>query len=339
MDSTQSLLNGERLTANTNTAPLVSVILPVYNIAEHLPKCMASLLGQSYPNLELILVDDGSTDGSSALCDEYAAVDGRAVVCHKPNGGLSDARNHGIARARGEYITCVDPDDYVDGDYVAYLYGLAQKYGARMAIGQHRVWRGDRVIHEYGGAGDEALPAKDCIERMLYHDVIDTSAWGKLYGAELFQGVTYPVGMQFEDIATTYRLMMKCESIAVGYESKYNYILRETSIVRGAFNPHKLDLLEMTDAMGREVSAAWPDLADAVLRRRVYARFSTLNQMLDTDECPGERSEIIRFIRAHAGAVLKNPKAPRRDKLAIAALAMGYPLYRRVWKLYGAGEK
>lgn len=329
-------LNRGHYTAHDNgNAPLISVLLPIYNVAACLPKCMTSLFAQTYSNLEIILVDDGSTDGSGELCDEYAAADPRVVVCHKPNGGVSDARNYGVAQARGEYITFVDPDDYVDADYVEYLYHLIQKHAAKMAVCQHRVWHDGRVVSEYGKyAESTVLFAKDCIERMLYHDVIDTSTWGKLYAAELFQGIEYPFGKQFEDIAKTYKLMMRAGEIAVGWESKYNYVQRGTSIVNCVFNPHKLDLLEATDGMTRDVVATWPDLADAALRRRVYARFSTLNQMLYTREYPEKRREIIRFIRENAGAILKNPKAPRRDKLAIAALSLGYPVYRRVWSAY-----
>ena len=313
---------------------LISVILPVYNIVGYLPKCMESLYGQTYSNLELVLVDDGSTDGSGALCDDCARADRRVVVYHKANGGLSDARNYGIERARGAYIACVDPDDYVETDYIGYLYGLIQKHGAKMSVCQHRVWRSGRVFCDYGRPGEAVLSPKESIERMLYQDVMNTSAWGKLYRAELFRDVKYPVGKWFEDIATTYKLMMRAGTIAAGWESKYNYVLRDTSIVNCAFNPRKLDLLEMTDAMGREVVETWPDLADAVLRRRVYARFSTLNQMLDTRECPEARRGIIRFIRENAGAVLKNPRAPRRDKLAIVALSLGYPAYRLALKAY-----
>lgn len=320
-----------------NTA-LISVILPVYNIAGYLPACMEALLKQTYARLELILVDDGSTDGSAALCDGYAEADARVAVWHKPNGGLSDARNYGIARARGAYITCVDPDDTIDADYVAYLYGLIIKYGAKMSVCQHRVWQNGRVLHEYGANGDALLNAKACVGRMLYHDVIDTSAWGKLYAAELFDGVQYPVGRLFEDIATTYKLMMRAGEVAVGWESKYNYMLRESSIVYSAFNPRKLDLLEMTDGMAREVAEAWPELSGAALRRRVYARFSTLNQMLDTRDCPEARRDILRFIRRHAWAILRDAKAPRRDKLAILALSMGFPVYRRVWKAYRGAQ-
>lgn len=313
--------------------PLISVILPIYNIKSYLRKCMKSILAQTYTDLEIIMVDDGSTDGCDKVCDSYAEIDSRVRVFHKKNGGLSDARNYGIKRANGEYITCIDPDDYVDKDYVYYLYSLVVKYNTKMSICQHRVIFDDGRIDEKGSSGDECLSDKCCIERMLYHDVIDTSAWAKLYHKSLFETVEYPVGRLFEDIATTYKLMLQCPQIAVGYESKYNYIIRSNSIVNGRFNPKKLDLLEMTDNMGRDVLAVYPELKKGVLRRRVYARFSTLNQLIGVDNVDDERKKIIFFIKKNAAKVNRDPKTPRRDRAAIMLLRIGYPVYSAMWKL------
>ena len=183
--------------------PLISVILPIYNIETYLSKCMESVINQTYDNLEIIMVDDGSTDNSASMCDDFKMVDKRIVVFHKSNGGLSDARNYGIERANGEFITCIDPDDYVDLDYVEYLLCLARKYRTKMSICQHRVVYDNGAIKENGSKGDENISTENCLQRMLYHDVIDTSAWAKLYYRNLFVTVEYPKGKLFEDIGTT----------------------------------------------------------------------------------------------------------------------------------------
>ncbi len=314
--------------------PLISVILPIYNIKDYLDKCMRSIIAQTYKNLEIIMVDDGSSDGSEKMCDDYLAKDKRIRVFHKKNGGLSDARNYGIERSNGEYITCIDPDDFVDKDYVEYLYQLLKKFDCKISICQHRVVFDRGKIEEKGFSGAEVLSNKCCIERMLYHDVVDTSAWAKLYHKSLFDTVQYPVGKLFEDIATTYKLMLQCDKIAVGYQSKYNYIIRSNSIVNGKFNPKKLDLLEMTDNMGKEVLTVYPDLEKAVLRRRVYARFSTLNQMSGVKGLEEKRQEIIDFIMKYKGVVITDSKTPKRDIVAIRLLSLGYPVYSLLWKLY-----
>jgi len=175
---------------------------------------------------------------------------------------------------------------------------------------------------------------KEAIEHMLYHDGVDTSAWGKLYERELFDSVQYPLGKNYEDIGTTYALMLQCSEISVGNESKYNYVIRSSSIVNSDFNVKKFDLLEMTDKMAHDVIQIYPDLQDATLRRQVYARFSTLNQMLDTDDYPEERAEIIQYIKDNGQQVKTNPKTPKRDKIAISLLSMGYKVYRWTWKCY-----
>ena len=316
------------------TNPLISVIMPVYNIRDYLPDCMRSVLAQTYQNLDIILVDDGSTDGSGSLCDSYIDKDPRVRVCHKTNGGLSDARNYGIERALGEYITLIDPDDSVDPDYVEYLYRVLDKYGAKMSICTHRVRFDNGRVTDFAGEGDILMDTRTCLERMLYHDVIDTSAWAKLYHKSLFDKVRFPLGNIFEDIGTTYALMLQMESIAVGFESKYTYYFHNNSIVNSSFSVRKLDMLKMTDRMARDVLAAYPDLRSAVLRRRVYARLSTLNQMIDAENADAYRERILAFIRRHAGEVLRDPRAPKRDKAALLLLRRGYPAYCRSWKLY-----
>lgn len=313
---------------------LISVVLPVYNVERYLPKCMDSLFAQTYENLEFLLIDDGSGEACARLCDSYLQRDVRVRVFHKPNGGLSDARNYGIARASGRYIACVDPDDYVDADLMEYLLKLIDQYDAPMAIASHRVLLPGGRIQEFPRRPDCAMDARECLERMLYHDGVDTSAWAKLVRRELYEGVAYPKGKLFEDIATTYALMLQCDRIAVGFEPKYTYVVRADSIVNGAFNPGKLDLMEMTDRMARDVAARFPSLERAVERRQVYARFSTLNQMLDVRGWDRERREIIDYILTHRASILKNARAPRRDKLAMLLLSIGYPVYRACWRAY-----
>lgn len=318
--------------------PKISVVLPIYNVEKYLEKCMESIFNQTYKNLEILLVDDGSPDGCPALCDAYAKKDKRVRVVHKKNGGISDARNAGVAESSGQYIAFVDPDDYVESDYIEYLYSLIKKYNCKMSLCQHTVkFEGGREIC-YGKNGDDLLTSKDCIERMLYNDVIDTSCWAKLFSADLAKKFLYPKGKLFEDIGTVYKFFIESEQIACGWQSKYFYMMRPKSIVHCNFNPHKLDLLEMTDSMASEVKSIFPDLGKACLRRQVYSRFSTLNQMLDVKEkvYKEKRKEIIRCIKENKKALLSDKKLPRRDKLALYLLSMGFFFYKLAWKIFKA---
>ena len=308
----------------------VSVILPVYNIEEYLPQCMESLFNQTYKDFEIIIVDDGSRESCSRLCDSYKDHEG-VTVYHKKNGGISDTRNYGIEKAKGKWVIFVDADDIVDNDHIEYLMSLAEQFGTDMAVSQHRFMYYNGKIHDKGGYGEECLDDKTCIERMLYHDVIDTSAWGKLYKRELFDGIHYPKGFCFEDIAITYSLMLKAKRIAVGYRSTYTYMYRPNSIVNGPFNPHKIDMLKATDMMAKGVLAVYPELRTAVIRRRVYSRFSTLNQLEGVEGYDDLRKDIIAFIRKYSKIVLHDPQAPTRDQLAIRFVLMDYGLYRKMW--------
>ena len=311
--------------------PIISVVLPVYNVKNYIEKCVESVCNQTYRELEIILVDDGSTDGSGVLCDQLQKTDSRIKVIHKKNGGLSDARNAGTLQASGEYITYIDSDDYVKPTYVEYLYELIKKYNCKMSLCTHIVSDESGKYYDSGDGTDELLSAESCLERMLYHDVIDTSAWAKLYHMDLAKKILYPKGKLFEDIGTTYRFFIESGEIACGYKSQYYYMVRSNSIVTGSFNMQKLDLLEMTDMMAEEVGALYPNLAAALMRRRVYARFSTLNQMRNVSDHVEIRNELIRFIKEHRKEVMNNPKTPKRDKIAIILLNMGYPVYKFCW--------
>lgn len=313
---------------------LISIIIPAYGVEKYIEKCLDSVIEQTYKNLEIIVVDDGTKDRSGEIAEDYSRRDNRIVVFHKSNGGLSDARNYGIKHARGQYITCIDSDDYVDSDYVEYMYNIIQHYSARIAFCQHRVHFPSGNIKDYGNQGSELIKTEQCLERIMYDDILNTSAWAKLYEKDLFNTVEYPKGMLFEDIGTTYKLLLQCDTIAIGYESKYNYILRENSIVTGSFNEKKMDLLVMTDTMAKSVQSIYPDLSDALLRRRVYARFSTLNQVIGTKGYNKQKKEMIRFIKDNSKSILRNPKVPKRDKFAIYLLFLGYPVYQIVWRLY-----
>lgn len=314
--------------------PLISVVVPVYNVEPYIDRCINSITSQTYTNLEIILVDDGSTDNSGKKCDQYSKEDTRITVIHKVNGGLSDARNCGIEKALGDYITFVDSDDSIAPDMIEYLYSLLKKLKCRMSICSHYVAyrEGEKLVNQ-GNGKEERLDAKTCIKRMCYHDQVDTSAWAKLYELSLFDKIRFPKGKLFEDIGTIYKAFIDSKNVACGFKPKYYYYVRENSIVTSMFSPKKLDLLEMTDKMGEDVLKVYPDLGDAIGRRRVYARFSTLNQMLECKNWECEKNEIINYIMKNRFLVLKK-KFPIRDKIAVLVLWYSFELYRYTWCLY-----
>ena len=314
---------------------LISVIVPVYNVEPYLNRCIESIVSQTYNNIEIILVDDGATDNSGIMCNEWQTKDERIKVIHKANGGLSDARNIGIKNASGKYITCIDSDDSVDLDMIEYLYYLLKKYNCRMSLCSHRIlFEKSNKVMSLGNGKEEVLNADECIKKMCYQDSVDTSAWGKLYEKDIFDDIEYPVGKLFEDIGTTYKTFIKSGNVACGYKDKYTYYVRANSIVTGSFNIKKLDLLEMTDSMARDVVRLFPSLDRATLCRRLYARFSTLNQMLDINNFRCEREDIIDFILQHRYLLFNDRCVPYRERIAIFLLSIDFYVYKFFWKLY-----
>lgn len=222
--------------------PIVSVIIPVYKVEPYLHRCVDSILVQTYTNLEIFLVDDGSPDNCGMICDEYAQKDKRIKVIHKKNGGLSDARNVAIDIATGEYITFVDSDDYVDTGYVDYLYQLVLQNQCQVAIVQPcSFYENTKPNKKRITERIEVFSSMEAIKMMFYQKQIETSAWGKLYHKSLFEtGIRYPKGLLFEDNPVTFRLLYQSNQVVVSNKQLYFYLIRPDSIEGSLFNETKI---------------------------------------------------------------------------------------------------
>lgn len=213
---------------------LISIIIPVYKVESYLKRCIHSVMMQTYHNLEIILVDDGSPDRCGDICKYFAQKDSRIRVYHKKNGGLSDARNYGVERSHGTYITFIDADDYVAPDYVEYLFGLMMKYGADISCccmiktieNTVSYGRNNAIPQEQLFTGKEA-----CRELLgsLYHVLV--TAWGKLYKSEIVKKYPFPVGKKHEDEAITCKYFYTANKIAVGNHCLYAYYQNSNSIM------------------------------------------------------------------------------------------------------------
>lgn len=223
--------------------PLISIIVPCYKVEEYLPKCVESILSQTYRNLEILLVDDGSPDRSGKICDEYAAGDDRIRVIHKENGGLSDARNAALDVMGGEYVTFIDSDDYVAEDYVEFLYRLIMENGAQLSVTCFQAFaEGAEPEVCNGQVIKNTFDMEEALIQMFYQRKFDTAACGKMYHRSLFaNGIRYPERLLYEDLSTSYRLVMKCNRIAFSNYRSYFYLHRTTSIEGAPFRPLKYE--------------------------------------------------------------------------------------------------
>ncbi len=225
---------------------LVSIIVPVYNVKPYLERCVNSLIGQSYQELEIILVDDGSTDGCGDLCDVLMSRDKRIWVVHQENQGLSAARNAGIEAAQGEYLCFVDSDDYVNPEYVKYLYEMCTENEADIAICGHLITKKGDYFKPIDFSKPVDVYFREEIFDRFYTDMHGSIviAWNKLYKRMCIGDIRYDVGMIHEDEATTFKFLYNAHKIAFGREVGYYYFDRSDSITGSAYSKRNLDILK-----------------------------------------------------------------------------------------------
>ncbi len=316
--------------------PLISVIVPIYNVEKYLPECLESIINQSYKNLEILLIDDGSTDRCGEICKSYAKKDKRIFIISQTNQGLSEARNVGIRNAKGKYLYFADSDDYLALDAIEMLYQAAVSTSSDLTIAGHTVvyeGKGLEVFKE--PYGKSPLSAKDAIEIGLYDKGIEFSAWNKLYHQKLFKNITFPKRRLFEDVATVYKCMLKSNKIAIIHQSLYFYRKRNDSISNRKFDPSKMDLIVSTEEMCQEILKKYPDLEKACQRRQMFAYLSTLSQMACCKErYRKEETFCMNYVKIHSKELLNDKDLPTRDRFALVILKFGYLPFRFCWNVY-----
>ena len=235
---------------------LISVIVPVYNVADYLEQCLDSILNQTYKEFEVILVDDGSTDTSYSICDEYVKRDSRFHLFRQENKGLSAARNAGLELCKGGYVTFVDSDDFVSPEYLQGMIENLKQADADIAICEHyRLENGTFYFQKHDSNDIEIISSRDAFKRI--HQVNYAVAWGKLFKSSLFRYVRFPVGRVYEDSFTLPKLYMFCEKIVVLPDELYCYRQRSTSIINSQYSFEKIaDHLAVYEEMIMDLSLA-----------------------------------------------------------------------------------
>ena len=319
------------------TTPLISVIVPVYRVEEYLERCVKSILSQTYENLEVILVDDGSPDQCPAICDACAEKDARVKVIHQENKGLSGARNAGIDAASGEYLAFVDSDDYVSPHFIEELYQLLQDTGC--AIGQCRFSyvKGDGLVDE----GDSAFciyRGESLMEQLYGPEEKATCfvvAWNKLYRAELFKetGIRYPEGRIHEDEATTYRLFHEAKKLAFLDRALYGYYTENGGSITSVFSAKRLQWLTAHEERiaffkknGYEklLPAAYRKLCDAC----ITFYFRCTEQVKDAEELKKELRKRLETYRANGAAWIA--ALPLKTRMGYELFSMSPGLYAKM---------
>lgn len=317
--------------------PLVSVVIPVYNVEPYLHECVASVVEQTYTNIEIILVDDGSTDSSGTLCDEFALSDSRICVFHKKNGGLSDARNYGILRSHGSLISFIDSDDYVSSNYIMHLYQALVRGKTDIATTSICIFREGEPPkeHKCDTAEFHVYDACDALEDMLYMRHLEPNAFPKIYKKELFDTIQYPVGKLYEDIATTTKLIDKAGKIAYLDEKDYYYRIRPNSIQTASFNPKKLDLLDQLNIVKSIVQTKYPSAINAYYSKEQSALF---NLYMNINRCDIKENlkiadRLWAEIKNNRISVLRDREARTDARIASLLSFSGPSLCRCIYRL------
>ena len=251
---------------------LISIIVPVYKVEKYLDKCIESIVNQTYKNLEIILVDDGSPDNCGVMCDAWAEKDSRIKVIHKENGGLSDARNAGMEIATGKYIGFVDSDDCIAPEMYELLHGRIVADGSDIAAcGVEMVWEDGTESRMLTRQGDCVLDTCAAMEAVIDESWLKQPVWYKLYKTDLVRDIRFPVGKYHEDVFWTWRAVARAAKVSVFDTPCYFYLQRSSSIMGEKYSLKRLDGLEAKCLRHREIAEKIPELSVQTLSSIWYA--------------------------------------------------------------------
>ncbi len=306
-------------------SPLVSIIVPVYNIENYVRRCLDSLLRQKYKNIEIVVVDDGSTDASGEICDNYAKDDARIKVWHKKNGGLSSARNYGIRKARGDYVCLVDGDDYVKEDFVWLMAERMKEKNADIVVcGYNKNVPMVKMI-----SGREAT-----VKLLIEQENMEVIAWNKMYRRYLFDKIEYPEGENYEDSLTTYKLLAEARGVVYVPESLYVYVERGGSITNTDQKEARLVAREKAAREAIKYFAGDEEFVAAAEIALLTAKLAFVDFAISgkSDEKSGEAA--IRWIKKNAQKYGENKYMTVKLKIYIKMVSafggVGYKLFRKI---------
>ena len=318
--------------------PEISVIIPVYNAAPYLDKCIGSVLDQDYKDFELILVNDGSTDNSLEICREWAQKDARIIVLDKENGGQSEARNLGIEKAVGKYLSFVDSDDYITTDYLSYLLGLfAKSDKCSMTVCNRQYIKNGQLRQKFNYISDEGVVFNqtECYRRALLSQ-ISHGPWARLYKREVFDKLRYPVRKKHEDTYILGDLIEADEEIVFGNKVCYWYVVHGESTVHTNNLSRLNDLIDATEHFAEMAVQHDPALRNEAVCKVAHARLSALSLLeRNSQETRKQAKQWKKEILKDRSIILKEKENLKRDKLAVVILtALGIPGYSTAFRLY-----
>ena len=310
----------------------ISVIVPVYNVEQYLERCVDSIINQTYKNLEIILVNDGSTDNSGQLCDELARKDDRIRVVHKKNGGLSDARNVGIDEAEAELVGFIDSDDYIDEDMYEVLINNLKAANADLSMCGHYDVYNNVPESQVSDKKTWELSPQEAIKMVMEAKILSVTAVNKLYKKSLFSELKFEIGKIAEDAFIMIKLLDKCNKIVATNEKKYYYVHRENSITTQKFSLKFLNVIEAYEQNKEIIIKKYPELKEVAQMRMNWAYFYVLDRLLLDKEYNDKKLEnkLISYLKDHSKGILTDSLFTKGRKIGFVALLLNRNLYRKI---------
>ena len=308
---------------------LISVIVPVFNVEQYLPRCIDSIINQTYNNLEIILIDDGSTDNSGKICDEYEKKDKRIKTFHKKNGGLSDARNYGLNRMNGKYVSFVDSDDYIDKSFLKVLYSNLKTNKSeisccKMMNIKTKIKKNKKNVKKT----IIKVNSSEAIKMVLYENNIDSSVCNKIFDKELFDNINFPIGRYFEDLSTIYKIIYKSTNVVITNLPLYFYFQRHDSIVHTKNEKRIYDLKICLQELEEFVKKN-PIYKQSYLNRKISALFYIYRESNNSETKKWSKNEIKKYRRK----VLYDKKSSKKNKIGIIISYISFNLVNYLYKL------
>ncbi|WHY61121.1 glycosyltransferase family 2 protein [Cytobacillus firmus] len=283
----------------------VSVVVPIYKVEKYLHRCVDSILNQTYTNLEIILVNDGSPDHCGEMIDSYAAKDSRIITVHKENGGLSDARNAGMEYITGNYTLFVDSDDWLDVSMIEKLLNSITKYQADVAQSAFYYAYEDHLLYDnrYYSSNDSPviLDNRNLMYELVKNEKVKNFAWGKLYKTELIKNLPFKKGVLFEDVFWAHKVMQKVETYVILHQPHYYYLQRKDSIV-ASYTPRNLDILEGLKERHKFLEQYYNELTNESLKvilKTSLVHYNLLFLNWRKDKSGFKKRELYLFIRTN----------------------------------------
>ena len=318
--------------------PLISVIVPVYNAEAYLEKCVRSICNQTYKNLEIILVNDGSPDRCGEICDNLAKEDPRIRVFHKENGGQSSARNLGLDNMTGEYVGFVDSDDWIEPDMYSHLYRLIEQHNAQIACcGMRKDYPDGSVAYfNYLYPGDDQVrvyTTKEAVAESLQNFRITYSPCDKLYHKDCFIGLRMTEGKIFEDMEILPKWVEQAQTVVYDPTPKYHYIMTESSTIRGAYNLRRMAEADVAWEKVQDYKIRYPDLYDQAMGRYIAICLDIIHKSKGAADCAARRKELIRQMRGDLSDTAINTLS-KKEKLKLSALRISPAAYTLLMYAY-----